>query len=1002
MNGRKCGVEFKDGFENMEILKYIDFIKTTVTVTGGAKWQLSDKTAPFVIEDDQNCVSNDSGICEDLCYFLKCGELLEFFSAKEEEWELLRSKLSQIVDKRQRKELTDLCNVCFTELDLSDYKRSTKCYVCEKFICRGRKCSRWVPKEASWECELCSTTKESCAKTNEWLEKQVLTNIKNNCPSRIARSEVYIPISAQYDINDNESSPGFLSFETRSFAHSSTIPVEEKMRVRDYIENLLSTMIDGMPLDDVLVSKMSDDPNYLKLFHTFHSQLTTQIYELETYLYAFYRDLPLPDSDGELTGLSHVKIKQLIDAITRELKLTFKNGAVRSITPTGEQTTQTEIEANNNSPYFHSKKYQELLATAVLNKITDPQLAAENLTETEKLVRSSFRNSFRKPNGQVSNESSSLTDNLLSARSFTPDEVHSDLFTEPVYENLTGRESVIGYLKDHTIALPELESDEYPASGEEDEIEEEFDSLNSDNWLLRKKKFGHDVPSVGMLVPAPKEDIRALIGDKTADEISDLSDNESSEDDFNNDELVFSNHRIQSDSLISGKHTAGLIDHLIDGSSLISVTSLNEGDPELVDIKNNNVSNKAALNGFHDIEKPVINLENGKMPETPQALNTDIILPPPSGFADDGEPTSPDSVSMKSLETESVEEDIETERLRHLVPGSIAEREYKKWTNAVDMPNNPYAPDALKKRLSGSSENFMDLPNISQEEKESVDHTDAPKLDTNDNDKEYERYSRDYYINLSKCASGRRSTSPSNKDNDVTGEEDAVNNNELFAARPIEIKEYSEEELEEIKSPLSPVSLSYTHDSLTPSEDSDTMRVYDLKKQETSFIPQRPVSLHISSEKTVNPISPSRSYESLSPTKANINFKSLQPKRKLIEPSDVLYASDQEEVNLITPSSPESPRLIIEEDLVNAMPSVKALAQVFLTKPQEKAEKPKEQINMFEECNEDVQVVEGTIKPEEPPKLVMKIPEPQGEDKNVLTPGKLKDNIAFFENLKNQ
>ncbi|KAL5287128.1 hypothetical protein ACFFRR_008206 [Megaselia abdita] len=857
------------------------------------------------------------------------------------------NKECQIVDKRQRKELTDLCNVCFTELDLSDYKRSTKCYVCEKFICRGRKCSRWVPKEASWECELCSTTKESCAKTNEWLEKQVLTNIKNNCPSRIARSEVYIPISAQYDINDNESSPGFLSFETRSFAHSSTIPVEEKMRVRDYIENLLSTMIDGMPLDDVLVSKMSDDPNYL----------------------------PLPDSDGELTGLSHVKIKQLIDAITRELKLTFKNGAVRSITPTGEQTTQTEIEANNNSPYFHSKKYQELLATAVLNKITDPQLAAENLTETEKLVRSSFRNSFRKPNGQVSNESSSLTDNLLSARSFTPDEVHSDLFTEPVYENLTGRESVIGYLKDHTIALPELESDEYPASGEEDEIEEEFDSLNSDNWLLRKKKFGHDVPSVGMLVPAPKEDIRALIGDKTADEISDLSDNESSEDDFNNDELVFSNHRIQSDSLISGKHTAGLIDHLIDGSSLISVTSLNEGDPELVDIKNNNVSNKAALNGFHDIEKPVINLENGKMPETPQALNTDIILPPPSGFADDGEPTS---------------------------PGSIAEREYKKWTNAVDMPNNPYAPDALKKRLSGSSENFMDLPNISQEEKESVDHTDAPKLDTNDNDKEYERYSRDYYINLSKCASGRRSTSPSNKDNDVTGEEDAVNNNELFAARPIEIKEYSEEELEEIKSPLSPVSLSYTHDSLTPSEDSDTMRVYDLKKQETSFIPQRPVSLHISSEKTVNPISPSRSYESLSPTKANINFKSLQPKRKLIEPSDVLYASDQEEVNLITPSSPESPRLIIEEDLVNAMPSVKALAQVFLTKPQEKAEKPKEQINMFEECNEDVQVVEGTIKPEEPPKLVMKIPEPQGEDKNVLTPGKLKDNIAFFENLKNQ
>lgn len=114
------------------------------------------------------------------------------------------------------------------------------------------------------------------------------------------------------------------------------------------------------------------------------------------------------------------------------------------------------------------------------------------------------------------------------------------------------------------------------------------------------------------------------------------------------------------------------------------------------------------------------------------------------------------------------------------------------------------------------------------------------------------------------------------------------------------MKECSEEEVDDIKSPMSPVSITYTHDSLTPSEDSDTMRVYDLKKQETSFIPQRPVSLVISSEKASNPLSPSRSYESLTPIKAHINFKSLQPKRKLIEPNDILYACDQEDVNLVS------------------------------------------------------------------------------------------------------
>jgi hypothetical protein len=32
--------------------------------------------------------------------------------------------------------------------------------------------------------------------------------------------------------------------------------------------------------------------------------------------------------------------------------------------------------------------------------------------------------------------------------------------------------------------------------------------------------------------------------------------------------------------------------------------------------------------------------------------------------------------------------------------GSIAEREHLKWKNAAPMANNPYSPDALKKRLN--------------------------------------------------------------------------------------------------------------------------------------------------------------------------------------------------------------------------------------------------------------------------------------------------------------
>lgn len=86
-----------------------------------------------------------------------------------------------------------------------------------------------------------------------------------------------------------------------------------------------------------------------------------------------------------------------------------------------------------------------------------------------------------------------------------------------------------------------------------------------------------------------------------------------------------------------------------------------------------------------------------------------------------------------------------------------------------------------------------------------------------------------------------------------------------------------------------------TTESLTPSEDSDTIRIYDLKKQETRIIKDnqtivpktpvkkaRPTELEITPTLTVTATSPSS--KSSTPT----SFKFLQPKRKLINPSQVL------------------------------------------------------------------------------------------------------------------
>ena len=56
------------------------------------------------------------------------------------------------------------------------------------------------------------------------------------------------------------------------------------------------------------------------------------------------------------------------------------------------------------------------------------------------------------------------------------------------------------------------------------------------------------------------------------------------------------------------------------------------------------------------------------------------------------------------------------------------------------MPNNPYAPEALKKRLSGSSDNVMDLPNINTSGEDiKVKSLEESTMDGNADDKDYVR-----------------------------------------------------------------------------------------------------------------------------------------------------------------------------------------------------------------------------------------------------------------------
>lgn len=104
--------------------------------------------------------------------------------------------------------------------------------------------------------------------------------------------------------------------------------------------------------------------------------------------------------------------------------------------------------------------------------------------------------------------------------------------------------------------------------------------------------------------------------------------------------------------------------------------------------------------------------------------------------------------------------------------GSIAYRERKKWLNYVEMPNNPYSPEAIQKRLmTKSTSSLFDIlttkTNDLNDENETDISKDVPDPKTSLNEeasvKEVKENGHTLNVNGNVNMNGRRSKSPSPK-----------------------------------------------------------------------------------------------------------------------------------------------------------------------------------------------------------------------------------------------
>ncbi|XP_017078008.1 serine-rich adhesin for platelets isoform X6 [Drosophila eugracilis] len=975
----------------------------------------------------------------------------------------LRDRLSKLANKKWRKEEKDAsedrtCNVCCADLDLGSAKNYVTCCTCGKSVCRGPKCADWRPKDAKWECQLCQSSKESLAHTSSWVAEQMSFNQHKFVYPMRARSEVYIPIVG--DGNDSS-----MQFESVSQI-GQTANLDERAKIREYVEEIVAEMLGGN-LDHIKVGQLSKSENYLQLFDKFHAKLSNLLINVENNLCARALNGDLPaivngqnngnglnhnnnnnnnnNAESELADISQTRLRSLIETIIAE---TLRNSSLSISGAVSEISLDTRSHAselaNGNGMkrrhrtehYFEPKIYQDLLATAVLNKIADKEGNTRLLAESTPDL--SGRHIDENFNAEALSTTSGSSIEPRSDSSLTDHEIGLDNGKSKSLQTDLERESVLSdYIAAHMVPLPDF-------SASVTESEDDIGSISSgmigdgnweDNWLFKKKRSSATPSSIGMLVPAPTENVRAQIGDKTTDEISDLSEigsdiEESSLDLLRCNDL---NDRLLSQHLIGGQNTKLVLDELVDRTSLTSHTLLEEHEPAFTETTNEFVVSPMAVPS--DIKAP--------SPTPP---------PPPMIFQDD---------LLKEEEPDHTP-----------IAGSIAEREVKKWYNAVEMPNNPYAPEALKQRISGTQERYMDVPNISPSAEHKAlasaltENPDPPSPKT-----DYKRYSRDYYINNAPTPTDSTGSGKAAAPISAEDVEDIVINEAQKASKPATEQEPPQESVfkavpvqildESLDSQSNPSLYSLQTTTTTTSDESDTVRIYDFNKQETTVIKavpaeQQPSTSTTSSMESAQSATPSVSSIDSSvskkrerpvvlqfgpgdsaptigspastPTRGSTPpaFRFLQPKRRLIDPSQVLSV-DEDDVP--EPTTPASEKPVIEDEVAHSMPSVKALAQAFLltskhTQPQRRwrakvriaappdtPDKPNTSLAKRHKLEHAVSMAEVADESTIASDLSSLETDPSIHSENtppIASPaspvpvrhGFLRSNIAFFENLK--
>ncbi|CAO1391538.1 unnamed protein product [Diamesa hyperborea] len=737
--------------------------------------------------------------------------ILNTIRTSEEAMAVLRVNLSKVSQRRILKKRFDRCVNCDTKVELEILKQFITCTGCDLLACQNQQCSEFVHGLDVWECMKCRKNRVVQQKAGEWLLRQL--NAIKDPDGNITMSKERV----------------FINSEDQNLA--ALVAPNQREKVRQFIEELLSNMLNG-PLDDVSVGQLFNDDKYIKLFDKNHAKLSQLLLKLENSIHqSLIFGLPLIGPIPSTT--THQELKKFVQSIVEEVlslpqTLDFSGVPGRVIPPL---------------PYFDPKKYEQLLATAVLNKITDYYQNEQNHENSSGINSDTELDSnHNQVTGKVidlmvKKKESKLSNDGINPKSLENDELY-----------------LSDYVQSHHVPLPDLSTDSANDDAEIQSINSSngTDATWEDNWLFKKRKLKTEGQQIAMLVPSPTEEMKALIGDTNADETSDLSENSDIEADenpkvsktFTNTVLITNVGRTSLEKNVTTVQVN--MTPSPENQSLLSMQSLtsNQSGGLMTEAKNTLLlmSNQEEQNyqqptvGVQTINF-IINEAVGDHHQKPTSIKTeeeeefDSIVNPSAvrehkksideeferllmddnnnnTFPDDDQDVKcsekPSSINEYTSSTTlprdvkiapaiDAKSSIATEKA-----GSIAEREHMKWINAAPMANNPYSTEALQRRLSesdhktklmGISNNKLvdKLVEESQGNEGDAENDDEPMENIYEaKQKEIKRYGRDYYINDDASSARKRFSQTSSKSSSFEVADEVSDKNIFLKHNPMQ------------------------------------------------------------------------------------------------------------------------------------------------------------------------------------------------------------------------